>query len=253
MIGRAYVEQKNKIPEEELRFAQSPDSNVTAIFLTCCRRYSHLYDSVASFIKLNKYPIKDIYILQDGGLEDYLPPILDRFPQVRLLTTGGHVGQLYALDILLGHFVSTAYYFYTEDDWLMIRGEVLEENIKRLEQNPKVLQVWNRNHGVETIVDPVTRIVDDSWQWAGFSFNPSVNRMADYRLIEGGFSGISQNMSFGLGAGYSEQIISKFFKKKGYRVMQYEYECFNHLGDQDGSTKEEVAEVIQDKHKNDEN
>lgn len=49
------------------------------------------------------------------------------------------------------------------------------------------------------------------WFWDGFSFNPHVMRMRDYRNLKGGFTGITNNRSYGKGAGLSEDSIRRYF------------------------------------------
>jgi capsular polysaccharide biosynthesis protein len=44
---------------------QSHDE-VTAIFLTCCNRYSHLNKTLQSFFTYNDYPLEKIILLNDG-------------------------------------------------------------------------------------------------------------------------------------------------------------------------------------------
>jgi|688.fasta_scaffold2084097_1 hypothetical protein len=37
--------------------------------------------------------------------------------------------------------------------------------------------------------------------YCGFTFNPSMHRMSHYKLIKGGYVGLTSNATFGYGAG----------------------------------------------------
>lgn len=65
--------------------------------------------------------------------------------------------------------------------------------------------MWNAFHA-ERFVNG-TNIVDPSWIWGGFSFQPSVWRMSDYHLIKGGFANLTKDASRGMGAGVEEVTI----------------------------------------------
>jgi hypothetical protein len=39
-------------------------------------------------------------------------------------------------------------------------------------------------------------MVDLEW-YAGFSFNPALKRMRDYKIIPGGYAGVTKNRSYG--------------------------------------------------------
>ena len=68
-------------------------------------------------------------------------------------------------------------------------------NIKELEQDPNLLQVWNNNHygnwlDKDFYADPDTL-------WGCFSFYPTVNRMNLYRKLPGGYKALTKNISYG--------------------------------------------------------
>lgn len=78
--------------------------------------------------------------------------------------------------------------------------------------------MWNAFHADRLVKG--TNIVDPDWVWGGFSFQPSVWRTSDYRLIEGGFARLTRDASRGLGAGVEEVTIIREFKRRGYYVKQ---------------------------------
>ena len=81
----------------------------------------------------------------------------------------------------------------------MIKGGVIEGSIKYLQQEPKMLQIWYDLHGGTVFAQG--NLVDNNWEEAGFSFCPAVWRMSDYYLLEGGFTGVTRDVSKGRGAG----------------------------------------------------
>ena len=118
--------------------------------------------------------------------------IAEKFPNLTLLSTGDKAGQLRAIDEAL-RLVDTPYVFYSEDDFKLAQGGLITMNIQQLEQDPKLLQMWNGLHFRNFLNG--TNIVDSSYFWGGFSFQPSVWRVSDYRLIEGGFANLTKDVS----------------------------------------------------------
>ena len=95
--------------------------------------------------------------------------------------------------------VDTPYIFYSEDDFKQTKSGLIAMNIRELEKDPKLLQMWNAFHAQRFLNG--TDIVDHTWVWGGFSFQPSVWRMQDYQKIQGGFVNLTKDKSKGIGAG----------------------------------------------------
>lgn len=95
--------------------------------------------------------------------------------------------------------------------------------------------MWNSNHAQGYEGD--TNIVMLDWIWGGFSFQPSVWRMSDYRAIEGGFTNLSSDRSRGKGAGVEEITIVLEFQKRGYYVRESAIPYHYHLGDNRSNPK----------------
>lgn len=77
-------------------------------------------------------------------------------------------------------------------------------NVRELEKDPKLLQMWNDPHYVGLDENGYAR--KDNF-WGGFSFFPSVNRMALWRKLKGGYANLTHNISYGTGAGFAEKLI----------------------------------------------
>ena len=65
--------------------------------------------------------------------------------------------------------------------------------------------------------------------FAGLSFNPSGRRMKEYRMLEGGYTGATFNMSFGKGTGNTEMIISHQYTMMGYHYAESKVQFIKHL------------------------
>ena len=108
------------------------------------------------------------------------------------------MGHLRAIDLAL-KLVKTPYVYYNEDSRKMIKGGVIRESIDLLEKEPKLLQTWYALHEGAQFTEG--NKVDPNWQSGGFSFLPAVWRMADYRLLEGGFAGVTKDILRGVEMG----------------------------------------------------
>ena len=145
-----------------------------------------------------------------------------------MLSTGDKGGQLRAIDEAL-KLVDTPYVYYSEDDFKMVHAGLITSNIEELEKDPKLLQMWNDKH-LQSFTMEENRIVDRKWMWGGFSFHPSVWRMSDYFLLEGGFAKFTNDKSRGTGAGVGELMILNEYKKRGFYVRQSVIEYLLNLG-----------------------
>lgn len=73
-------------------------------------------------------------------------------------------------------------------------------------------------------------VVDPNWNWSGFSFYPTVWRMSDYHLLKGGFSGYTNDKSYGQGAGVAEYDIVQFYRRMGFYVRESTVQYHENLG-----------------------
>lgn len=107
-----------------------------------------------------------------------------------MFSTGDKGGQLRAIDQAL-KLVDTHYVYYSEDDFKLAHTGLITLNVQELENDPKLLQLWNGWHDFNFLNG--TRIVDPVWVWGGFSFQPAVWRTSDYRSIQGGFANLTRD------------------------------------------------------------
>ena len=215
--------------------------------LTSCGRVDELEKTIDSFLKFNDYPIKDWFIIEDSGDTTIWSQIVSlnnnkwnkRF---KLIFNSNNIGQNASIDKMYAK-VETEYIFHCEEDWEFYKGGFIEDSLKVLESQPKVLQVWIRPKS-DRILNPieqrkftlpggvtVRRVLPVSFtingdqlvdNYMGFSWNPGLRRKSDWEIepIKGNFTILKH-----------EHIIDLVYKKLGYMVVSLSQD------DEDGYVK----------------
>ena len=137
------------------------------LVLTSCGRYDLLSQTLESFYKFNTYSIKEVIIVEDWNRE----------------------GQIKSIDKAYAR-VKTPYIFACEDDWCFYKSGFIEKSLEILEKYPKILQVWLREHN-DTNGHPIVKLPQfdvetmlNPWgNWGGFSWNPGLRRLDDYKTL----------------------------------------------------------------------
>lgn len=215
--------------------------------LTSCGRVDELEKTIDSFIKFNDYPIKDWFIVEDSGDTTIWNQIVSlnnnkwnkRF---KLIFNSTNMGQTVAIDKMYTK-VQTKYIFHCEEDWEFYRGGFIEDSLKVLESQPKVLQVWIRPKS-DKVLNPiekrkftlpkgviVRRVLPVSFKikedqsvdnYMGFSWNPGLRRKSDWEIepIKGNFTLLK-----------NKYVIDLVYRKLGYMVVSLSQD------DEDGYVK----------------
>ncbi len=187
-------------------------SDVTLV-VTSCGRSDLLERTLESFFALNTYPLAATIIIEDG------PANLPAFPVPDLTYIANEVsiGQVNSIDRAYS-CVSTPYVAHWEDDFETYRGGFIEPSLEILERYPEILQVWLRAHD-DTNDHPIVKLpqfnvptMSTDFEWHGFSWNPGLRRMSDYRRL-GGYSQFKRSNSF-----QTEHAISKAYHSLGYHA-----------------------------------
>ena len=110
--------------------------SVTAV-ITSSRHYNLLEDTIQTFIATNSYPLLAFVVVEDGLYHSGIQPVMDRYPNITWLFTGGQKGQLKALDMAYS-LVETEWIFHSADDWLFLRPGFIEFSLSFLWQNEDV-------------------------------------------------------------------------------------------------------------------
>lgn len=163
---------------------QEKDVTVVA---TSCNRHDLLARSLESFFDYEtEHRIARVIVAEDGDADP--TAICNRFG-AECLRTGERVGQVRLIDMAYSS-VTTPYIFHLEDDYEFYRPGFMQPSRDMLNSNPAILQIllrgWeecqprfsyvapDESHGIINTEDPI---------WHGFSWNPGLRRLAEYKLI----------------------------------------------------------------------
>jgi len=218
----------------------SDKENKVCAVLTSCGRLDLLKDTLNSFILNNTYYIEKFIIIEDSGDKEIGEELIklneEKYKSMfTIVLNEKQIGQTASIDKAYGMIKDECdYIFHCENDWLFYKRGFIEDSIKVLESQPKVLQAWIRpkNDGILNQIedkvytlpggvqvrrvfpvnystgqineDGTPRIVKN---YMGFSFNPGLKRVSDYKLI-GSYK--SKN---------EEHLVDAFYRDNGYMVV----------------------------------
>lgn len=218
-------------------------SNVT-FFLTSCKRHDLLKICLESFEKYNTYPIERGIIIEDSDQDiSWCRDILKSIPNLELINTGGRQGQIRNIDRCYAT-IDTKYVFHCEDDFEFIKPSFIEPSIKILEAEPKCINVWLTGYEKEW-EDPnsthhqippdhrqfnldgitywnVNSITIGEWG-LGFTFQPSIHRVEDWRNVGGYENLIRQYAPWAnlFDGGQTERNIARYYVDQGYHTRMF--------------------------------
>lgn len=201
------------------------DRRVTAV-VTSCGRHGLLQQTLTSFFRANPYPELNMIVVEDGEQDppDALKEAFAGRP-IEWINTGGRVGQIAAIDIAYSR-VRTPYIFHMEDDFRFVRPGFIDKALTVLEAEPMCLQVWAKRrttadgHGpadaFRTTGEVVWRPLAKNWRnvWHGFSFNPNLRRLREYRLVGSCYADVADGVR-GHGSAAEAQL-SELYGSIGY-------------------------------------
>ncbi|NQZ59573.1 MAG: glycosyltransferase family 2 protein [Lentisphaeraceae bacterium] len=212
------------------------DISEVSVVLTSCGRFDLLALTLESFFKFNTYPIKKFIITEDSGRAEVCDAIpVEYRDDVEVIVNKPALGQIKSIDLAYSQ-LDTKYIFHCEDDWEFYRPGFIEESKRVLEVRPDILQVWLRDyyHDIkihspyhylgprENILDiNFYRVESEKKDWQGFSFNPGLRRLKDYREI-GSY-----------GSFESEKALSKHYAAAGLFAAILENSAVAHTGFED--------------------
>ncbi len=192
--------------------------------LTSCGRFDLLAGTVSTFLACNTASIARYVIVEDSGdprIRDVLASLDIEF---ELLFNDPPLGQMASIDRAYAS-VRTPYIFHCEDDWRFFRSGFVEESMLLLESIANVSTVKCRRAGQNALHDRITysagvkRLREVEFRqpsleahpvWGGYSFNPGLRRLADYRRV-GSFAACGH-----------ETDISRWFKHRGMGIASLE-------------------------------
>jgi hypothetical protein len=212
------------------------------VVLTACNRADLLEKTLDSFFEMNTYPIKRFIIIDDGmnfGCNDFVKTKY-KFP-IELIYNNPKLYQIRSIDYVYG-IVETEYVFHMEEDWLFLKKGFIEDSIKVLEADDNILQVWLRGVDDTTNTHPWNPEIYevDGLQmvllkytgiWNGFSFNPGLKRLSDWKKLPNGYDGCDRITPAEQSGGVTlECDISVEYAKRGMIAMRFLESYITHIG-----------------------
>lgn len=172
------------------------DSQISFV-ITSCGRFDLLEETLASFFRHNRAPIARYVLVEDSGDEAVRDVVRKYEPGFEVLVNQPQLGQLRSIDRAYAG-IATPFIFHCEDDWRFLRGGFLEDSLQILTKTRRISGVLSRTRGQNNSYDATFRssrvsrigalryriINTKRWPpWGGYSFNPSLIRVADYQAV----------------------------------------------------------------------
>jgi len=194
--------------------------------LTSCGRPDLLERTMDSFFNFNTYPIDKYIISEDSNILGINDRLIEKYKDknIEWIINTERLGQIKTIDNMYSK-IETEYIFHCEEDWLFTNSSFIEKSLDILKLNDKILQVWLRARD-DTNGHPIVYF-NDSYDliaygylncWNGFSFNPGLRRLVDYKLIS----------KYG-DVGHEPQISEKY-RELGYKAAILKDKYVEHIG-----------------------
>jgi glycosyltransferase involved in cell wall biosynthesis len=233
MVGRmhqAFVQERHG----RAAVAAAPAADTTVV-VTSCGRHDLLERTLQSFVDHNTYRgIERIVVVEDGDGDP--SGVCSRFGAT-LVRPGMRIGQAACIDLAYDR-VGTEYVFHLEDDWEFYRPGFIERSKALLAADPSTVVVWLRAWD-DTNGHPLSFAADDGsmgvlaaqfgrW-WHGFTWNPGLRRMSDYRKL--GAYQSHRIPEVAVSGGQHEAAAGVFYHERGYRAVILDREGYvRHIG-----------------------
>ena len=203
--------------------------------ITSCGRIDLLDQTLESFFKFNSYKFQDMFLIEDSVDDDVYKKVLTKWgSKLKITCNKVKKGQIHSIEEIYKK-IKTPYVFHCEDDWKYLRTNFIEESLRILKSDEKILQVWLESQSAKNFgifeFGPTKKVDDisfrnvgpkDGWEWGYFSFRPGVKRMSDYHLING-------YKKF-----FNEIDIGLEYKKKGFYTVVIDNPAISDLGERRG-------------------
>ena len=221
------------------------------VVITCNGRPHLFRRTIESFLKYLDHPV-EYYLIYDDSCnpkqQDEIWNICRRnIPENKttFLTNIVKNGQVNAIDFSYSH-VKTKYIFHLEEDWEFYRTGFMKASLSILEIDDKILTIWLREHNdtnlmeidkeIYSLYDYEKKEYGQSYQyisvnqhggaWHGFTWNPGLRRLADYKLVAP-FSSFIQPNDF---AALTECRIGQRYYDLGFRAAILPEGYCKHIG-----------------------
>jgi FkbM family methyltransferase len=153
-----------------------------------------------SFFKINTYPIEKYIIITDSKNIQFIKDISKKYNNLEIISIENKnklnsIDQAYSL-------VETDYIFHCEEGYEFYKDGFIENSIKVLKTQQKVIQVYiksDNNNPIQdkiyylplnvgvSIIEPINIDVGQQ-NYMGFNFCPGVKRLKDWKILPNGYS-----------------------------------------------------------------
>ena len=181
--------------------------------LTSCGRTDLLDKTLESFFIHNTFKFDELFLVEDSVDENVYSHVKRKWgKKLNVICNSEKKGQIQSI-VDTYKLVKTPYIFHCEDDWVYKRGNFVEESLKILASDKKIIQVWLESKESASRLDVFSYgeliktsrqkigfrkvYCKDGWEWGYFSFRPGVKRMSDYNLI-GGYESFKNELDIGV-------------------------------------------------------
>ncbi|MBD23127.1 MAG: hypothetical protein CL572_05645 [Alphaproteobacteria bacterium] len=201
--------------------------------LTSCGRVELLNKTLESFFKFNDYRLEKMYLVEDSFNQSVYSEIKKKWGnKLTLLFNEKKKGQIRSI-VETYKLVKTPLIFHCEDDWIYTRRNFIQDSLKIMDSDEKIIQVWLESKESASRLDifeygPLQKLGNigfrrvfckEGWEWGYFSFRPGIKRLHDYNLI-GGYKKFKNELDIGVE-----------YKKRGYYTVIIENPAVIDIGD----------------------
>lgn len=205
--------------------------------ITSCGRTEYLKKTLRSFLSLADI-IPKKFIIIDNSDNGEIFHVADEWNHTEIefyiIQNETNIGQVASIDKAYS-FVKTPYIFHLEDDWEFYDTGFMKKSISVLEAREDVICVNLRNRfsGIRGSMHPLAKtnletkngVIYHEYTtgflgiWHGFSWNPGLRRLSDYKLI----GNYKQHGN--------EESVGKFYYISGFKAACLENCYCEHIGD----------------------
>ena len=174
-----------------------------------------------------------MYLVEDSFNQNVYSEIKKRWgKKLTLLFNEKKKGQIKSI-VETYKLVNTPLIFHCEDDWVYTRKNFIQDCLKIMDSDEKIIQVWLESKESASRLDifeygPLQKIGNvgfrkvickEGWEWGYFSFRPGIKRLSDYNLI-GGYDNFKNELDIGVE-----------YKKRGYYTVIIENPAVIDIGE----------------------
>lgn len=191
---------------------------------------------MSSFFKYADLPVSDVIVIDNSTLlgagQKILKIARSLGIDITLILNSQNIGQVASIDKAYS-LVKTEYIFHCEDDWEFFDSGFMEKSLKLLEDSPNIvnINIRVRFDGEIGSFHPVTEpkrspagvefrqyIPGHQGRWHGFSWNPGLRRLSDYKKI-GSYKQYK-----------NEEGVNQEYYRLGYIAACFEESYCRHIG-----------------------